>query len=534
MINSRVHFLPAKLMTTSRRGIVLIVVMVVVVMISLAGFGFVASMTNANKVVHLRGEQLQMENTIASAEEFLKQYLSNPKSSESLSDSIRDEDDLMRGVVVTNEAGPHGRVRFTVMAPHYDESPVTTWQYGLERESGKLDLRTVLDWELRRPGAGRKALLALPGMTESIADAILDWMDADRVPRPSGAEEDYYGTLNPPYSPRNGIPDSLEELLLVKGVTRSLLFGQDANQNHHLDLDEISTTRGTESRDSNGEQQGPWSEMLTLFSGERNLTRDGRPRIELNQFDLARLHQQLATEFDLKLANFVVIYRQYGPYAGSGPAADSGTVNLNFTVPGRFGLASPLDLLQARVQFPGSAGPPRIIDSPIPTEKDPLDSFLGDFCDQVTISNVPILRGRININLAPADVLKAIPGIDKSLADQIITARTSKTNRTTPRDKHPCWLLTEGLVNLMKMKEIFPFITVGGDVYRTQIVAFSETSRLSQRVEIVLDASRRPARRLFWKDLQVLGRGYPWDVLDTPGGVSNTQSGAFDATPTGN
>ena len=52
------------------RGIVLIIVMVVVVMISLAGFGFVASMSNANKVVHLRGEQLQMEHAILSAEEF--------------------------------------------------------------------------------------------------------------------------------------------------------------------------------------------------------------------------------------------------------------------------------------------------------------------------------------------------------------------------------------------------------------------------------------------------------------------------------
>ena len=224
------------------RGIVLIIVMVVVVMISLAGFGFVASMSNANKVVHLRGEQLQMEHAILSAEEFLKLYLSRPPStSESPSSSIAaGEEQWMRGIVVADEGGPHGRVRFTVMAPRYHESSSATWRYGLQRESGRLELRTVLDWESRFAGAGQKALLALPGMTTAIADAILDWMDADRVPRQAGAEDDYYATLNPPYAPRNGIPDSLEELLLIKGVTRSLLFGDDTNQNHHLDLDETS------------------------------------------------------------------------------------------------------------------------------------------------------------------------------------------------------------------------------------------------------------------------------------------------------
>jgi hypothetical protein len=146
------------------------------------------------------------------------------------------------------------------------------------------------------------------------------------------------------------------------------------------------------------------------------------------------------------------------------------------------------------------------------------------------IVSTPTLRGRVNVNLAPPEVLRAIPGIDKSLAEQIVTSRSTGTKNNQGRDKHPYWPFVEGSVNLDQMKQLCPYLTVRGDVYRAQIVAFSETSRLSQRVEVVYDATRQPARRVFWKDLQVLGRGYPWDVLDTPGGLTTPQSGASGAT----
>ena len=58
-------------------------------------------------------------------------------------------------------------------------------------------------------------------MTPDVADAIVDWLDMDSSPRPYGAEDDYYTALSPPYHCKNGPLDSLEELLLVRGVTRS-------------------------------------------------------------------------------------------------------------------------------------------------------------------------------------------------------------------------------------------------------------------------------------------------------------------------
>ncbi len=102
-------------------------------------------------------------------------------------------------------------------------------RFGLENESGKLHLSAVLEWEKASSGAGRAALMQIPGMTETAADSILDWMDEDDEPRSFGAESEYYAGQAVPYSPRNGLPQNLEELLLVQGVTRELLYGADAN-----------------------------------------------------------------------------------------------------------------------------------------------------------------------------------------------------------------------------------------------------------------------------------------------------------------
>jgi general secretion pathway protein K len=59
---------------------------------------------------------------------------------------------------------------------------------------------------------------------EQVTDCILDWVDADDLHRPRGAEKDEYErhrlTL-----PRNAPVQQLEELLLVKGVTREILYG---------------------------------------------------------------------------------------------------------------------------------------------------------------------------------------------------------------------------------------------------------------------------------------------------------------------
>ena len=75
-------------------------------------------------------------------------------------------------------------------------------------------------------------ILEVGGITEDLnlwpelIDSFMDWIDADDEPRANGAEtRDYYETLPEPYRASNRPFDTVEELLLVKGFNRAILFG---------------------------------------------------------------------------------------------------------------------------------------------------------------------------------------------------------------------------------------------------------------------------------------------------------------------
>ena len=63
------------------------------------------------------------------------------------------------------------------------------------------------------------------GMEEDPTDLILDWLDSDDDVRELGGESDYYEGLTPPFSSKNGPFDSIEELLLLPGITPEVYFG---------------------------------------------------------------------------------------------------------------------------------------------------------------------------------------------------------------------------------------------------------------------------------------------------------------------
>jgi type II secretory pathway component PulK len=58
-----------------------------------------------------------------------------------------------------------------------------------------------------------------------VSDSILDWINPGDNPRPAGAKSDYYLALTPPYYAKDAPIDNLDELQLVKGVTRDMYNG---------------------------------------------------------------------------------------------------------------------------------------------------------------------------------------------------------------------------------------------------------------------------------------------------------------------
>jgi general secretion pathway protein K len=108
-------------------------------------------------------------------------------------------------------------------------------------EAGKVNLNRVSDASLRKI----MNALGLEGETrDMVVDSILDWRDPDDFTRVNGAENEYYQSLKEPYDCKNGPFDSVEELLLVRGVTPELYYGKkkkegDGDQEERVALKDI-------------------------------------------------------------------------------------------------------------------------------------------------------------------------------------------------------------------------------------------------------------------------------------------------------
>ncbi len=202
--------------------------MIVIVMITLAGLSFVVTLSTENKAVHRQGDQLQLDEALASGMELLKAFCSQSAQLRSEAGGTQDNAAVFGNIVMPLDGGAGDAVQLNIVSPGTDGQAGEV-RFGLQNESARLHLGVLAEWERRAPGSAAAALLQLPGMSESTAAAILDWIDADGDPRPGGAEAEYYAGQGLPYEPRNGVPALLEELLLVRDVSRQALFGADAD-----------------------------------------------------------------------------------------------------------------------------------------------------------------------------------------------------------------------------------------------------------------------------------------------------------------
>jgi len=102
----------------------------------------------------------------------------------------------------------------------------------IEPDEAKVNINMVHEVELRR-------VLQRGGANEAgaeiLADRILDFIDADDTPRPRGMEKDGYIRAGLNYAPFNGKLTSLDQLLLVPGVSHQLFYGYDRPMDESVD-----------------------------------------------------------------------------------------------------------------------------------------------------------------------------------------------------------------------------------------------------------------------------------------------------------
>jgi general secretion pathway protein K len=93
----------------------------------------------------------------------------------------------------------------------------------VRNEAGRINLNKANDQILRKV---IKYFVEMGEQRDIIVDSIQDWRDKDDLHRLNGAENDYYQSLPESYNCKNGDFDTVEELLLVRGITPELFYGK--------------------------------------------------------------------------------------------------------------------------------------------------------------------------------------------------------------------------------------------------------------------------------------------------------------------
>jgi type II secretory pathway component PulK len=516
-----------------RRGLVLLLVLIVIAMLALGAYSFTNLMLAHHEAALITGRQGQGRSLVDSGVTAVQLFLAQSESERAEAGGIFDNLEKLSGVVVLEDDDPKQRGAFSVVSPNLDSSGnFEGLRHGLEDESGRLNLNVLLVLDKLVPGAAHQLLMGLPNMTDDVADAILDWMDPDDDPREAGCEVDYYSGLKPAYAAKNGPLDTVEELLLVRGVTPQLLFGVDANRNCQLDQSELLHENTADAPSDPASFRG-WSAYLTLYSVEWNITPEGNPKVYLNTNDLNKLVEDMsAAGFDNEWITFIVAYRQAGPSTAGGAGGAGGAANptagatigtqptgeLNMDLEPTTPIASILDLIGAQVQYTfqqpansSTIAAPATLNSPFTTTG--MAGYIDQLMDYATVNPAATIPGRININQAPATVLAGIPGMTPEIVDKIISQRTVDTASADPARRYETWLLAENIVDLPTMKTLMPFICGSGSAYRAQIVGYFQGGQSHSRAEVVFDATSPLPRILLWRDLTHLGRGYSLETL---------------------
>lgn len=322
----------------------------------------------------------------------------------------------------------------------------TTREYGLVDEAGKVNLNT----------ANVAMLMLLPGMTEDLANAIIEWRSEG-----SGSSGANGGVSGAASEIKHGQFESIEELALVNGATHEILYGEDENLNGVLDPNEDDGSKNLPEDNSDGKLDPGILEYVTAFSRESNKQSDGTARINIKQPG-EELSTLLTTKFGAARAQEII--------QQAGPAGNMNSV-LEFFV--RSGMTT--------------------------------DEF-GQVYDSLTTSADPFQNGLINVNTASEAVLACIPGIGTEKASSLFSARLSRT--TT--DTNIAWVAEtlgqEGAV------QAGPFITGRTSQVTADIAAVGRHGRGFRRTKFVIDQSSGTPRIIYRRNLSPYGWALGSDV----------------------
>ncbi|MFB3880240.1 MAG: general secretion pathway protein GspK [Armatimonadota bacterium] len=252
---------------------------------------------------------------------------------------------------------------------------------------------------------------------EAVAAAIIDWRDEDdSTVTPDGAEAVYYESLPYPYRPRNKPFETPGELLLVRGVTPAMYFGGDS---------------------------GPGlADLVTVDSQSPNTDASGKSKMSLSEFRNWG-EEAFRNSVMERLGSVLTLYEAEQIFLGLS-ALESG---------GEQGYTSLAQLMTVAGLDPAK---------------------VAQLVDYFCVETDATVRGKVNLNTAPVEVIAALPGSSVGLA-QALVAR---------RDQQPFASLGEAVAFLMEQPggpalfgQMIDRVTTKSSTFLVEAMGRTETGR---------------------------------------------------------
>jgi type II secretory pathway component PulK len=407
-------------------GTILIVTIWVVLVLAGLALVFARSMRVSAAIAANHVASLEAECIADGAANYAKAKLIASKQDGA---SVLTDSDSYRGMQV-------GDGYFWLLRPNLEDD--RQLDYGLTDEAGKINLNS----------ASEEMLLKLPGMTAELAASIIDWRDADGEITPGGAEDEYYLMLPQPYNCKNAPLETVDEILLIKGASKELLYGEDTNLNGLLDNNENDSNR-------NGRLDAGFYNYVTVYSAEANVDAQGNRRININN---------AGSRADLQSALQKVV-------------SQDRALEIMDRVPTNPSYSNIL-------QFYYATGMK-------------ADEF-SQIADRLTTPDKDILTGLVNVNTAPKAVLLCLPGLEDSDVEAMLSRRSSGKGLDSV-----AWV-TE-VLSQEKAVAVGSYITTRSFQYSADIVAIAGNGRAYKRYRAVFDTRGDEPQLVYWKSLTHLG-----------------------------
>lgn len=362
--------------------------------------------------------------------------------------------------------------------------------YGVSDEESRLNVNVATLDELTN----------LDGMTPDTAAAIVDWRGDGSTVTPGGANADYYLSLDPPYKPRHGAFETVRELLMVRDVTPDLLFDRDRHENGLLPPagDEDDSYAGNYVADTDG----GWAGILTVCSSEKNVNAGGQDRVNIQTADESALAQ--VKGITPAIAHAIVTYRgqhqfqsiadlldviapQQGQNQNQNQNSNSQSSQDNSDQSGSDNQDNSNQSNSNSSSNSGSSGSGQKVIN---------QELFMDIADDVsTVDASQDLPGMININTAGLAVLDCLPGVDRQLAQAIISFRQSSGFFANTAELLKVNGMTQDI-----FKQVAPLVSARSETFRILSEGKVTSTGARQRIEAIVHVGLSDVSTLAYRE----------------------------------